>query len=63
MRLVSKYTVEEKIIEVATKKLLLEFYYFFIYFIQREIILNPIKKMQKEDLESLLKNGCFELFK
>lgn len=37
-RLVSKYTAEERIIEIATKKLLLE-----------EIIINPINKFTKED--------------
>ena len=51
LRLVSKYSIEEKIIEIATKKLLLE-----------EIIINPINKLNKEDLESVLRNGSFELF-
>ena len=37
-RLVSKYTAEERIIGIATKKLLLE-----------EIIINPINKFTKED--------------
>lgn len=37
-RLVSKYTAEERIIAIATKKLLLE-----------EIIINPINKFSKED--------------
>jgi chromodomain-helicase-DNA-binding protein 3/chromodomain-helicase-DNA-binding protein 4 len=37
---VSKHTVEERIIEIATKKLLLE-----------EIIINPINKITKEDLD------------
>lgn len=52
LRLVSKYTVEEKIIEIATKKLLLE-----------EIILNPINKLSKGSIDSVLKNGTYELFK
>jgi len=52
LRLVSKYTVEERIIEIATKKLLLE-----------EIVLNPINKFSKDDLDSMLKTGSFELFK
>lgn len=52
LRLVSKHTVEERIIEIATKKLLLE-----------EIVLNPINKFSKDDLDSMLKTGSFELFK
>lgn len=51
MRIVSKYTAEEKIIEIATKKLLLE-----------EIIINPISKFSKDDLETMLKNGTIHLF-
>lgn len=51
MRLASKYTAEEKIIEVATKKLLLE-----------EIIINPINKFNKDDLETMLKSGSINLF-
>lgn len=47
----SKYTAEEKIIEIATKKLLLE-----------EIIINPISKFSKDDLETMLKNGTIHLF-
>ena len=51
LRLASKYTAEEKIIEVATKKLLLE-----------EIIINPINKFNKDDLETMLKSGSINLF-
>ncbi len=51
MRLASKYTAEEKIIEVATKKLLLE-----------EIIINPINKFSKDDLDTMLKSGSINLF-
>lgn len=51
LRIVSKYTAEEKIIEVATKKLLLE-----------EIVINPINKFSKDDLETMLKNGSIHLF-
>lgn len=47
----SKYTAEEKIIEIATKKLLLE-----------EIIINPISKFSKDDLETMLKSGTIHLF-
>jgi len=51
LRIVSKYTAEEKIIEVATKKLLLE-----------EIVINPISKFSKDDLEAMLKSGSIHLF-
>ena len=44
-RLVSKYTAEERIIEIATRKLLLE-----------EIIINPINKFTKEDFTQIFKN-------
>ena len=47
----SKYTAEEKIIEIATKKLLLE-----------EIVINPISKFSKDDLDAMLKNGTIHLF-
>ena len=50
-RLVSKYSAEEKIIEIATKKLLLE-----------SIFINPVNKMTKEDFETILKTGTLELF-
>ncbi|KRX09098.1 Zinc finger, FYVE/PHD-type [Pseudocohnilembus persalinus] len=50
-RLVSKYSAEEKIIEVATKKLLLE-----------SIIINPINKFTKDDFESILQQGSYEMF-
>jgi chromodomain-helicase-DNA-binding protein 3 len=50
-RLVSKYTAEERIIEIATKKLLLE-----------EIIINPINKLKKDDFSNLFKNSTWELF-
>jgi len=50
-RLVSKYSAEEKIIETATKKLLLE-----------SIFINPVNKMTKEDFETILKTGTLELF-
>lgn len=49
IRLVSKYSVEERIIEIATKKLLLE-----------EIILN---KLSKDEIQDILKSGSIELFK
>lgn len=52
IRLVSKHTVEEKIIDIATKKLLLE-----------EIVLNQAYRMSKNDLDSVLRCGAFELFK
>ena len=52
LRLVSKHTVEEKIIEIATKKLLLE-----------EIVLNPMQKLTKDDLNSVIQSGSFEMFK
>lgn len=51
LRIVSKFTAEEKIIEIATKKLLLE-----------EIVINPISKFSKDDLEAMLKNGTIHLF-
>lgn len=47
----SKYTAEERIIEIATKKLLLE-----------EIIINPINKLKKEDFSNIFKNSTWELF-
>lgn len=50
-RLVSKYTAEERIIEIATKKLLLE-----------EIIINPINRFTKDDFTSIFKNSTWELF-
>jgi len=52
-RLVSKYTVEEKIVENATKKLMLG-----------EMIINPIdqSKADKNAIESILKHGAKELF-
>lgn len=50
-RLVSKYSAEERIIEIATRKLLLE-----------SIIINPINKFTKEDFETILKNGTYEMF-
>lgn len=50
-RLVSKYTAEERIIEIATKKLLLE-----------EIIINPINKFTKDDFTQIFKNSTWELF-
>ena len=50
-RLVSKYSAEEKIIETATKKLLLE-----------SIFINPVNKMTIEDFETILKTGTLELF-
>lgn len=50
-RLVSKYTAEERIIEIATKKLLLE-----------EIIINPINKFSKDDFQSIFKESTWELF-
>lgn len=50
-RLVSKYTAEERIIEIATKKLLLE-----------EIIINPINKFSKDDFSQIFKNSTWELF-
>lgn len=50
-RLVSKYSAEERIIEVATRKLLLE-----------SIVINPINKFTKEDFESIVKSGTYEMF-
>ncbi|CAD8047864.1 unnamed protein product [Paramecium primaurelia] len=50
-RLVSKYTAEERIIQIATKKLLLE-----------EIIINPINKFSKDDFQSIFKESTWELF-
>lgn len=50
-RLVSKYSAEERIIEIATKKLLLE-----------SIVINPINKFTKDDFEQILKNGTYEMF-
>ena len=52
-RLVSKYTVEEKIVENATKKLMLG-----------EMIINPIdqSKNDKGVVESILRHGAMELF-
>ena len=50
-RLVSKYSAEEKIIETATKKLLLE-----------SIFINPVNEMTIEDFETILKTGTLELF-
>lgn len=50
-RLVSKYSAEERIIEIATRKLLLE-----------SIIINPINKLTKEDFETILKSGTYEMF-
>jgi len=48
---VSKYSAEERIIEIATRKLLLE-----------SIIINPINKFTKEDFETILKSGTYEMF-
>lgn len=50
-RLVSKFSAEERIIEIATKKLLLE-----------SIIINPINKFTKDDFESILQSGSYEMF-
>jgi hypothetical protein len=50
-RLVSKYSAEERIIEIATRKLLLE-----------SIVINPINKFTKDDFESIFKNGTYEMF-
>lgn len=52
-RLVSKFTVEEKIVENATKKLMLG-----------EMIINPIdqSKSEKGMVESILRHGAMELF-
>lgn len=50
-RLVSKHTAEERIIDIATKKLLLE-----------EIIINPINKFTKDDFTSIFKESTWELF-
>lgn len=50
-RLVSKYSAEERIIEIATKKLLLE-----------SIVINPLNKFTKDDFESILKSGTLGLF-
>jgi len=52
-RLVSKFTVEEKIVENATKKLMLG-----------EMIINPIdqSKSDKSMVESILRHGAMELF-
>jgi len=52
-RLVSKFTVEEKIVENATKKLMLG-----------EMIINPIdqSKNDKGLVESILRHGAMELF-
>ncbi len=52
-RLVSKFTVEEKIVENATKKLMLG-----------EMIINPIdqSKSDKGLVESMLRHGAMELF-
>lgn len=51
IRLVSQHTVEEKVIEVARKKLLLE-----------EMLINPLTKLSKKDLEDVIKIGVAELF-
>ncbi len=50
-RLVSKYSAEERIIEIATRKLLLE-----------SIIINPLNKFTKDDFEKILKTGTYEMF-
>ena len=50
-RLVSKFTAEEKIIEIASKKLLLE-----------SIIIKPLSNMTKDDYSVIFKNSTFELF-
>lgn len=52
-RLVSKFTVEEKIVENATKKMMLG-----------EMIINPIEvsKNEKGVIDSILKHGAKELF-
>jgi chromodomain-helicase-DNA-binding protein 3/chromodomain-helicase-DNA-binding protein 4 len=52
-RLVSKYTVEEKIVENATKKLMLG-----------EMIINPVdqSKADKGVIDSILRHGAMELF-
>ena len=50
-RLVSKYSAEERIIEIATRKLLLE-----------SIVINPINKLTKEDFNEILRNGTYEMF-
>ena len=50
-RLVSKYTAEEKIIEIASKKLLLE-----------SLIIKPLNNITKDDYVVIFKNATFELF-
>ncbi|EGR31749.1 snf2 family n-terminal domain protein [Ichthyophthirius multifiliis] len=50
-RLVSKYSAEERIIEIATRKLLLE-----------SIVINPVNKFTSADFENILKNGTYEMF-
>ena len=50
-RLVSKQSAEERIIEIATKKLLLE-----------SIVINPLNKFTKDDFENIFKNGTYEMF-
>ena len=47
----SKFSAEEEIIKIATKKLLLE-----------SIIINPINKLSKEDFEHIIKDGMYEMF-
>jgi SNF2 family DNA or RNA helicase len=50
LRLVSKYSVEEKIIECALKKMLLE-----------NIVINPIKSFRKDEFAQILKTSTFEM--
>ena len=50
-RLVSKYSAEERIIDIATRKLLLE-----------SIVINPVNKFTSSDFENILKNGSYEMF-
>ena len=51
IRLVSQFTIEEKILTIAQQKLQLE-----------EIFINPLNKLTKKDLETLIKKGSAELF-
>jgi chromodomain-helicase-DNA-binding protein 3/chromodomain-helicase-DNA-binding protein 4 len=51
IRLVSVHTVEERVLEIAKKKLLLE-----------EMFINPLNKMTKKDLEGVIRVGAAELF-
>ena len=45
------HTVEEKVLEIAKKKLVLE-----------DLLINPIRNFSKDDMDSVIKIGASELF-